>query len=117
MIPQASTFFERIKVASGQTRDLSRMAEWLCEHTRHPKNNKKPWSFANHEMQTDIANEARHHVKVRKCSQVGLSELAVRLALGMLSIFPGSTAIYTLPTAKYAGKFSKSRHRRVQDVE
>lgn len=109
MIPQASTFLERIRVASGRTRDLSRMAEWLCEHTTHPKNNKKPWSFADHEMQIDIANETRHHVLIRKCSQVGLSELSVRISLAMLAIFPGSTAIYTLPTAKFAGKFAKSR--------
>jgi len=109
MISQASTFLERIRVASGRTRDLSRMAEWLCEHTRHPKNNKKAWTFKDHEMQIDIANETRHHVLIRKCSQVGLSELSVRISLAMLSIFPGSTAIYTLPTAKYAGKFAKSR--------
>jgi hypothetical protein len=109
MIPQASTFFERVRVAAGETRDLSRMAEWLCEHTKHPKNNKKPFSFVDHEMQIDIANETRHHVLIRKCSQVGLSELSVRIALAMLAIFPGTTAIYTLPTAKFAGKFAKSR--------
>ena len=85
------------------------MAAWLCEHTKHPKNSRIPWSFANHEMQIDIANETRHHVLVRKCSQVGLSELSVRISLAMLAIFPGSTAIYTLPTAKFAGKFAKSR--------
>lgn len=116
MIPQASTFFERIRVASGRTRDLSRMAEWLCEHTRHPKNRRLPWSFLNHEMQIDIANEDRHHVKIRKCSQVGLSELSVRIALGMLAIFPGTTAIYTLPTAKFASKFAKSRINTVVDA-
>lgn len=109
MIPQVSTFLDRVRVASGRTRDLSRMAEWLCEHTKHPKNNRLPWSFKDHEMQIDIANETRSHVKVRKCSQVGLSELSVRIALGMLAIFSGSTAIYTLPTAKFAGKFAKAR--------
>jgi hypothetical protein len=116
MIPQASTFLERIRVAAGRTRDLSRMAEWLCEHTKHPKNSRLPWSFLNHEMQIDIANEDRHHVKIRKCSQVGLSELSVRLALGMLAIFPGTTAIYTLPTAKFASKFAKSRINPVVDA-
>ena len=109
MIPQASLFLEHIRSAAGRSRDLSRMAAWLCEHTRHPKDSKKSWSFADHEMQVDIANETRHHVLIRKCSQVGLSELSVRIALAMLAIFPGSTAIYTLPTAKYAAKFAKSR--------
>jgi hypothetical protein len=109
MIPQASAYLERLRVGAGATRDLSRMAEWLIEHTKHPKNSKRPWSFKDHEMQIDIANETRHHVLVRKCSQVGLSELSVRIALAMLSIFPGTTAIYTLPTAKFAAKFAKSR--------
>jgi hypothetical protein len=116
MIPQASTFLERVRVASGRTRDLSRMAAWLCEHTKHPKNPKKPWTFLDHEMQRDIANETRHHVLVRKCSQVGLSELSVRISLGMLAIFPGTTAIYTLPTAKFAAKFTKSRINTVVDA-
>ena len=92
------------------------MAEWLCEHTRHPKDSKRPWSFENHEMQIDIAKETRHHVKIRKCSQVGLSELSVRISLGMLAIFPGTTAIYTLPTAKFASKFAKSRINPVVDA-
>jgi hypothetical protein len=60
-------------------------------------------------MQIGICNATQRHVKVRKCSQVGLSEISVRLALGMLAIYPGSTAIYTLPTAKFAGKFTKAR--------
>jgi len=88
---------------------MSRMASWLVDHTRHPKDKSLPWSFLNHEMQIAIANDQHHHTKIRKCSQVGLSELSVRMALGMLSIFSGSTAIYTLPTAKFAAKFAKSR--------
>ena len=109
MIPLASTFLDRVRAGAAGTRDMSRMSAWIVDHTRHPKDKLTPWSFANHEMQIDIANDQHHHTKVRKCSQVGLSELSVRLSLGMLSIFSGSTAIYTLPTAKFASKFAKSR--------
>ena len=109
MIPAVATFLDRVKLSVSQKRDFSHMAEWLCKHTYHPKDNRTKWSFKDHEMQVAIANETRHHVIVRKCSQVGLSELSVRISLGMLNLYPGSTAIYTLPTAKFAGKFAKTR--------
>ena len=109
MTPESAAFFNRIKSSLVKTKDLSVLANWLTEYTRDPKDPSKPWSFNGHEMQIDICNETRLKCCVKKCSQVGLSELTVRILLALLDIYSGSTAIYTLPTANYARKFAKSR--------
>lgn len=109
MISEASAFLASLRAQVSQSRDWSRVGQWLEEHTRHPKQRTMAWSFVDHEYQTQIVNDTRSNMAVRKCAQVGMSELSVRLALATLSIFPGHTVIYTLPTAKFAGKFAKAR--------
>lgn len=96
-------------MAVQQVRDLSGLSRWLEENTSDPRDANKKWSFKDHEFQIAIANEDRPLATVKKCSQVGLSELSVRVALGLLVILPSSTAIYTLPSTNFARKFSKAR--------
>jgi hypothetical protein len=69
----------------------------------------KRWNWRGHEFQKDIVNDSASEVDVRKCSQVGVSELFARLTLAYLAVKQNHTAIYTLPTAAFAAKFSKSR--------
>lgn len=95
--------------------DLSHLAEWLIKNTKHPKDPNLPWSFKDHEFQIDILNDDAAWVVVRKCSQVGVSELTVRMILAMLAVLRNHTAIYTLPTAGFATKFAKSRFDPVVD--
>ena len=105
----ARSFFDRVRVGLSQGLDLSRMSEWICRNTRHPKYNDRDWSFAEHEFQIEIVNDSANDMVVKKCSQVGLSEVAVRLTLGLIDIKANSAAIYTLPTGGFATMFVKSR--------
>lgn len=105
----ARSFVDRVRSSLSKTKDLSRLADWMCNTTRHPKLISKPWSFKEHEFQIDIVNDSCNDQVVKKCAQVGLSEVAVRLTLGLIDIHPNSTAIYTLPTAGFATTFAKSR--------
>lgn len=116
MIGEARQFIDRVRAGLQSSVDMSHMADWICANTTHPKRAGKKWSFAQHEMQIAIANDSRPYVAVRKCSQVGLSELAVRICLALLSTYQGYTAIYTLPTAAYARKFTKARFDPVIDA-
>lgn len=102
-------FLDRLRVGVSSTMDLSRLSEWLVRNTKHPKDNSKPWSFDGHEFQREILNDTAHRVVVRKCSQVGVSELTVRMILGLLSLLRNHTAIYTLPTRGFASNFAQSR--------
>lgn len=99
----------RLRAAVSTVRDLSRTSEWICSRTTHPRDRTQPWSFKDHEMQIEIANCDAPKACTRKCSQVGLSELSVRIVLALLDIYPNSTAIYTLPTTGFARKFTKAR--------
>lgn len=89
--------------------DFSQLSTWLTQNTTHPKYPKQPFSFHEHEYQIDILNSTAHEEWYQKCSQVGASELFVRMKLAMLGISEAVTIIYVLPTAKFAMRFSKGR--------
>ena len=69
----------------------------------------KPFSFHNHEYQREIVNDTSARISVRKCSQVGLTELMVQKTLAMCATLQHSRLIFTLPTATMAASFSKDR--------
>jgi hypothetical protein len=109
LIGAARQFLDRLKAGVSTAIDLTQMSKWMVQNTTHPKDATQPWSFKDHEMQIGICDASQGHVVVRKCSQIGLSEISVRISLALLSIYHGSTGIYTLPTASYARKFTKAR--------
>lgn len=89
--------------------DFSQLSRWLEQNTTHPMKPKELWTFAEHEYQIDILNDTSHEAFYQKCSQVGASELFVRMKLAMLGISEAITIIYVLPTAKFAVRFCKGR--------
>lgn len=109
MSTYTSNYMARLRAAVRKVTDLSHLADWICNNTSHPKDNSKSWSFKDHEYQIAILNDGSRDVSVRKCSQVGMSELSVRMTLAMLDVMPNTTAIYTLPTTSFARKFTKAR--------
>lgn len=60
-------------------------------------------------MQQQIFDDPASRLAVRKCSQVGLSELLVRKLLTISAVMRYVRVIYTLPTRQFAMKFSKDR--------
>lgn len=109
MNEQAQAFLTRMQAACDKVIDMSRLSEWIVRNTTAPKDRSIPWSFKGHEYQKDILNDHHGSQSVRKCSQVGVSELSVRLVLAFLSVYSGYTAIYTLQTTSFARRFSKAR--------
>lgn len=89
--------------------DFSQLSRWLEQNTTNPMKPKENWSFAEHEYQIDILNDVSHEAFYQKCSQVGASELFVRMKLAMMGISEALTVIYVLPTAKFAMRFAKGR--------
>lgn len=91
-------------ILSGHT--LDSVPDWIVENTTLRG---QPFSFKGHEYQLEILkNRARDKI-VRKCSQIGISEMSVRAVLALLNILDAVTGIYTLPTATDAKKFAKTR--------
>ena len=67
------------------------------------------FSFKGHEYQKKILDDPAKLVCTRKCSQVGLTELSVRLALAMCGLNRSFTVIYTVPTAGFATTLTRTR--------
>lgn len=69
----------------------------------------EPFSFDGHEFQREIIRDTRSRIYVRKCSQVGLSELMVQKILALNVVLQHKRIIFTLPVSAMAAKFSKDR--------
>lgn len=97
---------QRVKAGSSQATAIEEKARWIAENTFI---NGRPYSYKHHEYQQRILNSKARERVVRKCSQVGISELAVRDSLAMCGMIKNFTTIYTLPTATFAAVLAKTR--------
>lgn len=82
------------------------ISKWIEEHTTRAF---EPFSYTDHEFQVDILNDDSKEINVRKCSQIGMSEVSVRRALARVNLLSPYTIAYTLPTSKFSTKFMKTR--------
>lgn len=105
MTPEAQGILARVRATLTGGSTLDRIDEWLCSNTTLKD---EPWSFLHHEFQIQIARDSSRELVVQKCSQVGLSELQVRIMLAYAMI-EAMNIIYVLPTARFASKFAKGR--------
>lgn len=96
----------RLKTAILTRYTAAQIALWLTKNTTYAM---QPFSYKDHEFQERILTDQSQELAVRKCSQVGLSETSARKALGLVNVLQPYTVIYTLPTAKFASKFMRTR--------
>lgn len=96
----------RVRNAVNKRFSLSNVTEWIEENT-YLRGDK--FSFVDHEYQLQILNDPSKELVIRKCSQIGISELSARRTLAHALVMPGFTTIYTLPTASFASTFVKTR--------
>lgn len=106
---------DQVDTASSAAGGRKGIPEWLCKNTSHPTNHSKNWSFKDHYFQIGLLECQAPHIAVTKPSQCGLSEISVRLAVALLAKMTGIHAIYSLPSARFASKFSSSRFDPVID--
>jgi len=82
------------------------MGEWLCQNTQLRG---RPFSFKRYPFQRAIADDLHPNMDVIKPSQVGLSEIQVRKALGFIARNRGTTLIFTMPNEKMFERMSTTR--------
>lgn len=97
---------DRVSTAVLRKYTASMIAKWVQEKTFYAG---QPYSFQDHEYQERILNELAPETNVQKCSQVGVSEVTARKALAVVNVLTPYTVAYTLPTAHFAGTFTKTR--------
>lgn len=100
---------DQVETALSSGSGLQNTSRWVCQNTRDPRNSAKPFSLEGHEYQRAILNDTHPTLAIRKATQVGASEMSVRLALAVCAKLPAISAIYVLPSIRFAQKFSASR--------
>ena len=82
------------------------LEDWILRNIRLKG---KSFSFKEHEYQQAILADKHNKIVVKKCSQIGASELNISRALAFVNLYPGVKLSYVLPSAKFAQKFVKMR--------
>ena len=104
-----SSLVEQVETAIQTAGGLTNAAQWIAHNTSHPQNSKRRYTYHEHEWQIQPANDPAPSVVIRKATQIGASEFSLRLALAIVAKFSGISAIYTLPTIRFAQKFAMTR--------
>jgi len=84
-------------------------SQWIVDNFKHPRNDRIPWSWVDHEYQINIVDEQSTDKCVKKCAQVGLSELSIRESLSFCAMHDYRKLAYVLPTSKFSSEFSSTR--------
>ena len=105
-IPEFVDLKSRLTERLGGASVLQSTADWICSHTRLDD---RKFSFKDHEFQRAIADDLSPTVVAQKPTQVGFTELSIRIMLALCAIRRNFKVIYVLPSAKFAGEFTKTR--------
>ncbi|SPY08037.1 phage terminase large subunit family protein [Oligella urethralis] len=97
---------QRLKNQTINKFSLATIPEWISQNTRV---NGNPFSYQGHEYQETILRDTSQEVVVIKSSQMGITEISIRLALALCAVIPNYTLIYTLPTASFASNVMGTR--------
>jgi hypothetical protein len=98
--------FDRVRSALLEGFSLSKVPQWIERRTWLEG---APFSFTGHEYQLKILQDQSREIVIKKCSQVGITELAIRRTLAVMDILPDIHVIYTLPTSNFAKAVVKTR--------
>jgi len=108
MSNEVKQYITRIK--AGLRPDLTSLVRFIKEETFL---NLKPYSFVGHEYQQYfcelVEKDPNVDITAEKCSQIGLSEICFRIVLGQMSLNPGYSVIYAMPSKSFAMEVLKTR--------
>ncbi len=99
------TFLDRVRVAADKSLAMQHLSRWM---TRNLTLAGRPYTFKYHEAHEEIASDQHPSKCVKKCSQVGLTELSLRIAAAIAAV-TRSRIIYIFPSARFAEKVSADR--------
>jgi len=103
------TLLDQVETATIASGGLGNAAQWICKNTRDPSNPSRDYSLKGHEYQREILNSKAPQSVVRKATQIGLTELSLRLVLAACAKFTNINAIYVLPSIRFSQKVAMSR--------
>lgn len=101
-----TNLLSRLRTGMSQATAIEEISRWISENTFIAG---RPYSYKHREYQKRILDSKSRELVIRKCSQMGISEIAVRKALGLCGMLKRFTTIYTLPTATLAAILMRTR--------
>jgi len=90
------------------------MSVWVERNTTLKR---KPFNYKGYEFQRQILDDMHPSMDVKKCSQIGLSEISLRKSLAFARRNPNTTVIFTLPNEEMYGRTSLTRLRPILDAD
>ena len=103
---QAAQHVQRLKLQTIEKLKRKDLGDWVVNNTFL---NGRKFTTKGHEYQAKIMEDESPEVVIKKSAQIGISEMSLRMTLGLVSIMPNFSAIYTMPTATLAGVYTKTR--------
>lgn len=108
------TLYQNVKMRFGDGDATKSMGDWICANT-HLK--KRPFSFDGHGFQKAIADDMHPNMSVKKCSQIGLTEVQIRKFLAFLARSTAISGIFSLPNEKMFTKVYNGRIKPILEQE
>ena len=104
--PVFDQHLQRLKLQTTEKLKRKDLGDWVVNNTYL---NGRKFSTKGHEYQARIMEDESPEIVIKKSAQIGISEMSLRMTLGLVSIMPSFSSIYTMPTATLAGVYTKTR--------
>lgn len=103
----AKHHLERLKLATTERHQRTNLSTWITDNTFI---NGRPYQYKDHEYQKRIVDDPSRELVYFKAAQLGLSEISLRMALGLvMTTHGGLNLAYVFPTAGFASQYSQTR--------
>jgi hypothetical protein len=102
--------YQSVKMRFGDVNASQSMGDWICSNTTIKK---RPFSFDHYQFQKSIADDMHPRMSVKKCSQIGLTEVQIRKFLAILTRSTGIAGLFSMPNEKM---FTKTYNSRIKPI-
>jgi len=102
--------YQAVKMRFGDVNASQSMGDWITANTTIKK---RPFSYDGYGFQYEIANDMHRNLSVKKCSQIGLTEVQIRKFLAILTRSTAIAGIFSMPNEKM---FTKTYNGRIKPI-
>jgi len=106
--------YQSVKLRFGTVDASQSMGDWICNNTTIRR---RPMSFEGYDFQRAIADDMHPDMSVKKCSQIGLTEIQIRKFLAILTRSTALSGIFSLPNEKMFTKVYNGRIKPILEAD
>lgn len=106
--------YNAVKMRFGDSRASQSMGDWITANTTLKR---RPFSFNDYPFQKMIADDMHPNLSVKKCSQIGLTEVQIRKYLAILTRSTAINGIFSLPNEKMFTKVYNGRIKPILEAD